>query len=65
MDGIGGVEFVGATGGWAGGEPGLQKFLETIKTDEVDVSKTVEGRVSKPKKLGKGSDKIYVGFDYK
>jgi len=57
----------GATGGWAGGEPGLQKFLDAIEPEksqpQIKKKKSVDSR--QPKKVGEGKDKIYVGFDFK
>lgn len=57
----------GATGGWAGGEPGLQKFLESLEGDANSnmTSKGKSEKSTKPRKVGEGKDKIYVGFDYK
>ena len=56
----------GATGGWAGGEPGLQKFIDTIEETELPATTADDvPNTQSVKKLGSGDDRIYVGFDYK
>jgi len=55
----------GATGGWAGGEPGLLKFLDEVESPEAEITRKRKAKSQQPKKVGEGKDKIYVGFDYK
>ncbi|GAB4818960.1 hypothetical protein N2152v2_006006 [Parachlorella kessleri] len=48
------------TGGWAGGEAGLQRFVqEASSTQPAPYSKLTNGKAPKP--IGKGSDPIYIG----
>ena len=56
----------GATGGWAGGEPGLQKFVDTLEERELPATTANDVPDTRPAtKPGSGDDRIYVGFDYK
>lgn len=65
--------FPGISGGWAGGEIGLRAFMEELKDDPVNgtdeirpkeegVKVVYEGKEVSARKVGEGTDAIYVGF---
>lgn len=59
--------FIGATGGWAGGEAGLWKLREEVKANGVQSapssSKAAAVSQQKPASVEAGAAPIYVGFD--